>query len=103
MTRTLIPACVAIPMLFLMPAAGAPSDVAIEGELTVWHPLTLTFNGPSARETDNKLNPFLDYRLQVRFTSPAFLTARRKRVLSAFWSSLMTRRSVPLGMPMRIS
>src|SRR5271166_6226673 len=69
-TRTLIPACVVIPMLFLMPAAAAPSDVAIEGGLRVWHPLTLTFNGPSARETDNKLNPFLDYRLQVRFTSP---------------------------------
>ena len=48
MTRTLIPACVVIPMLFLMPVAAAPSDVAIEGRLRVWHPLTLTFNGPSA-------------------------------------------------------
>ena len=37
-------------MLFLMPAAAAPSDVAIEGGLRVWHPLTLTFNGPSARD-----------------------------------------------------
>ena len=56
-------------MLFLMPAAAVPSDMAIEGGLRVWHPLTLTFNGPHAK-TDNKLNPFLDFRLQVRFTSP---------------------------------
>ena len=35
-----------------------------------WHPLELHFQGPTAREMDNEPNPFLDYRLQVLFTSP---------------------------------
>lgn len=35
-----------------------------------WHPLTVDFTGPFANETDDSPNPFLDYRLQVTFTSP---------------------------------
>lgn len=35
-----------------------------------WHPVELNFQGPRANETDNDPNPFLDYRLQVIFTSP---------------------------------
>ena len=47
--------------------AGAPS---VSGVLAVWQPITLTFEGPRATETGEKPNPFLDYRLQVKFTSP---------------------------------
>lgn len=35
-----------------------------------WQPLQISFDGPSASETDNAPNPFLDYRLQVTFTGP---------------------------------
>lgn len=35
-----------------------------------WHPVTLTFTGPSAHERDANPNPFLDYRLNVTFTGP---------------------------------
>ena len=44
---------------------------SIDGKLTKWEPITLTFDGPYASETDKSPNPFLDYRLQVIFTSPS--------------------------------
>jgi len=54
------------------PALGAPRPsgptVALDGERRVWHRLTLTFQGPEARE-DDPVNPFLDYRLSVVFTN----------------------------------
>ncbi|WP_442508117.1 DUF5060 domain-containing protein [Novipirellula sp. SH528] len=37
----------------------------------VWHPLSLSFSGPLAAETDDNPNPFLDYRLQVQFVGPS--------------------------------
>lgn len=45
--------------------------VVISGTQQKWHPLTLSFSGPTASETDENPNPFLDYRLQVTLTSPA--------------------------------
>ena len=33
-----------------------------------WHAVTVTFQGPAARETDTLPNPFLDYRMVVTFT-----------------------------------
>ena len=56
--------------LSLMPAAGQSPEAAVEGTPKVWHPITLTFHGPVAHAADDKPNPFLDYRLQVRFTGP---------------------------------
>lgn len=41
--------------------------VHIEGEMKVWHTITLTFIGPETSEYDT-VNPFLDYRLDVEFT-----------------------------------
>jgi hypothetical protein len=53
--------------------AAAP---AITGELKQWHKVTLTLDGPQAKETDNDPNPFTDYRMDVTFThesgSPSF-------------------------------
>ncbi len=43
----------------------------VEGQRTAWFPLTITFAGPMASETDRDPNPFLDVRLQVEFTGPA--------------------------------
>jgi hypothetical protein len=37
---------------------------AVTGELKLWHPVTITFDGPSATE-DGDPNPFRDYRLDV--------------------------------------
>jgi hypothetical protein len=38
----------------------------VTGELRKWHKITLTFDGPQSSETSTP-NPFLDYRLNVRF------------------------------------
>jgi hypothetical protein len=52
-------------------AAPRPShgdaSVTISGELRQWHRLTLTLDGPFARETDATPNPFTDYRMTLRF------------------------------------
>lgn len=41
--------------------------VTISGELMQWHKVTLSIDGPQARQTDERPNPFTDYRLTVRF------------------------------------
>jgi hypothetical protein len=43
------------------------SAATIEGELKQWHKVTLTLDGPSARETDTDPNPFTDYRMTATF------------------------------------
>lgn len=50
---------------------AAPAAAALDGELAVWQPLTLRFSGPAAAEGDANPNPFLDYRLTVRFLAPS--------------------------------
>jgi PelA/Pel-15E family pectate lyase len=56
----------------LLLAGGAlPGQVEVEGRAAVWHPITLTFQGPLASETGTSPNPFLDIRLQVAFAGPA--------------------------------
>lgn len=42
----------------------------VTGEMKQWYPLTLAVRGPIADEADESPNPFLDYRLQVRFLGP---------------------------------
>ena len=39
----------------------------MSGELKQWHKVTLTLDGPWARESDDDPNPFTDYRLTVTF------------------------------------
>ncbi len=41
-------------------------DYTLDGNLRKWHPVTLTFNGPEASETDS-INPFLNYSLLADF------------------------------------
>lgn len=55
---------------FLRRVGTALYDSVVEGEARVWHPLTVSFRGPAAGETDEAPNPFLDYRLTVTFTGP---------------------------------
>jgi hypothetical protein len=57
-------------------SAVAVSKIALAksiltGDLKTWHTVTVSFIGPTAIETDNSPNPFLDYRLQVTFTGPS--------------------------------
>jgi hypothetical protein len=42
-------------------------SIVIDGELKQWHPVTLTLDGPFARESDQQPNPFTDYRMEVQF------------------------------------
>ncbi len=56
---------------FLRMLGEALLDPVVDGQRRVWHPLTIRFRGPSARESDSKSNPFLDYRLQVLLTGPS--------------------------------
>ena len=53
------------------PTAASQGDgngeVAIAGELRQWHKVTLTLDGPWARESDDGPNPFTDCRLTVTF------------------------------------
>jgi len=46
---------------------GAPRIV---GSPRTWQPMEIQFEGPRASESDVTPNPFLDFRLQVRFTGP---------------------------------
>ncbi|MGF1527944.1 MAG: DUF5060 domain-containing protein, partial [Candidatus Competibacterales bacterium] len=44
------------------------ADLQPSGTLYAWQPISLTFAGPFAAETDTNPNPFLDYRLEVTFS-----------------------------------
>ncbi|MBN1765445.1 MAG: DUF5060 domain-containing protein [Sedimentisphaerales bacterium] len=43
-------------------------DSNISGQLQQWHKVTLTVDGPQAKEMDTRPNPFLDYRMTATFT-----------------------------------
>lgn len=57
-------------ILFWMVSCGSPPTGEVTGDLSKWSKITVNFTGPQASETDNRPNPFLDYRLQVKFTGP---------------------------------
>ncbi len=69
---THIKSIVAVLLLILVAGdavAGQDGDgsIAITGELKAWHKVTLTIDGPFAKETDTDPNPFTGYRLSVTF------------------------------------
>lgn len=45
------------------------AQAELAGEFKKWHKITLTFEGPETSETAD-YNPFMNYRLNVRFTHP---------------------------------
>lgn len=55
----------------VQPADPGGALPVIEGPAVAWHPLTLSFSGPEADETQSSPNPFLDYRFEVAFTGPS--------------------------------
>ena len=54
--------------ILLLANCQNPSTVEIQGELKKWHRITLIFDGPNTGELA-ETNPFLNYRLDVTFTS----------------------------------
>jgi len=56
--------------LCLLPLCNSVQAQNIEGELKLWHKLTLIFEGPATSEQAEE-NPFLEYRLNVVFTHKA--------------------------------
>jgi hypothetical protein len=54
----------------LLSTAACTTGAQIQGELRRWHPVTLTFDGPSTAEDANP-NPFRNYRLNVTFSHAA--------------------------------
>ena len=64
----LIKSFVAIGLLFTGIAAHAAT---VTGQLEKWYPVNVDFVGPLLDEADDSPNPFLDYRLNVTFTSPS--------------------------------
>ena len=53
--------------LAMLAFESAYAATTIDGELRRWHPIALTFDGPSASE-HGEVNPFLDFRLDVTFS-----------------------------------
>ncbi|MHC4167533.1 MAG: DUF5060 domain-containing protein, partial [Planctomycetota bacterium] len=47
--------------------ADGDGSAKISGELKQWHKVTLTLDGPFARESGTDPNPFTDYRMTVTF------------------------------------
>ena len=50
----------------LMGLSGLTQAATVSGDLKVWQPVTISFDGPQTSETADP-NPFLDYRLDVTF------------------------------------
>jgi len=59
----------------------------ITGELRQWHKVTLTIDGPQARETDTAPNPFLDYRMEVTFTHAGTDGTTLRYVVPAYFAA----------------
>ena len=52
-------------------------NLKVSGELKQWHKVTIDFEGPEVSELDDDVNPFLDYRYDLRVThssgSPSYV------------------------------
>ncbi|MFG0297264.1 MAG: DUF5060 domain-containing protein [Maioricimonas sp. JB045] len=68
MSRTSFILLVASLQLFPLLQATAQTSADVSGDLKQWHKVTLTVDGPAAKETDTAPNPFTDYRMTVNFT-----------------------------------
>ena len=59
----------AILMLANIATISRAADATLDGQLLQWHKVTVTVDGPEASE-DGTPNPFLDYRMQIKFVHP---------------------------------
>lgn len=58
-------------IIILISCSFIQGQVRIDGELRKWHTVILTFEGPPTSEMD-KTNPFLNYRLNIKFRKENF-------------------------------
>lgn len=58
---------VGVPCAMVRGSRDGVGLATVSGELRQWHKVTLTLEGPFARERDDDPNPFTDYRLTVTF------------------------------------
>ena len=57
--------------LFVQACGYRPNSFCIQGDGTKWRPVMIDFRGPLFDASAVGPNPFLDYRLQVRFAAPS--------------------------------
>ncbi len=59
--------------LALLASSAAAADITISGSMKKWHPIIIDNTGPTGTLNENlyQPNPFLDYRYNVKFTSPS--------------------------------
>lgn len=62
--------------------SGQSTPEVIIGELKKWHNISILFSGPQTSETA-AVNPFLNYRLNVTFTSPT----NKKYIIPGFYAA----------------
>ena len=60
----------AFALFAIMAYSSLVNAQVITGEMKVWHPTVLTFDGPQTSESAT-VNPFLNYRMTVTFTKGA--------------------------------
>lgn len=66
---------------FLCSNAMPENGYTIDGVMQKWHPVTITFTGPSTSESADP-NPFLDYRHDVTFT-----TGKKKIIVPGYFAT----------------
>jgi len=59
---------IAFALLSRLTSVHANDSIAVTGELKQWHKVTLTLDGPFAKEDDTQPNPFTDLAFEVTFT-----------------------------------
>jgi len=69
--RTAVLAAAILSLSGLLATAAPATAAEVAGTRMRWHRVELRFQGPNASETGSAPNPFLDYRLQCRFTGPS--------------------------------
>ncbi len=57
-------------LLATLSSYATETDYSLGGNLQKWQPVVIDFRGPVTSASNDAPNPFLDYRLQVRFRSP---------------------------------
>lgn len=63
--------CLYVSLFIAASVVPAPSEIFLQGPLSVWQTLTFTLIVPEEPESGSEFNPFLDYRLQIQFTGPS--------------------------------
>ena len=97
LTRFALTAAAMLNSVFLVTGAAAAGEdgdgsVTVSGELKAWHKVTLTIDGPWAKETDTQPNPFTDYSLFVGFIHES---GESKCIVPGYFARYFSRNAAP--------